>query len=44
MAVGLMLDRSLELIVGLVAILKAGGAYVPARSAIPAAAPQLYAG
>ena len=28
-AVGLMLDRSLELIVGLVAILKAGGAYVP---------------
>src|SRR6185369_12954442 len=28
-AVGIMLDRSLELIVGLVAILKAGGAYVP---------------
>jgi len=28
-AVGIMLDRSLELIVGLLAILKAGGAYVP---------------
>src|SRR4030095_16111892 len=28
-AVGIMLDRSLELIVGLMAILKAGGAYVP---------------
>ena len=27
-AVGIMLDRSLELIVGLIAILKAGGAYV----------------
>jgi amino acid adenylation domain-containing protein len=28
-AVGIMLDRSLDLIVGLIAILKAGGAYVP---------------
>jgi amino acid adenylation domain-containing protein len=33
--VGLCLDRSIELVVGLVAILKAGGAYVPLDPAYP---------
>jgi amino acid adenylation domain-containing protein len=35
--VGLLLDRSLELITGLLAILKAGGAYVPLNPGTPAA-------
>ena len=35
MTVGLCLDRSPELIVGLLGILKAGGAYVPAGSSLP---------
>jgi amino acid adenylation domain-containing protein len=33
--VGLLMDRSLELVVGLLAILKAGGAYVPLDSEYP---------
>ena len=35
MLVGICLERSLELVVGLLAILKAGGAYVPLDSAYP---------
>jgi amino acid adenylation domain-containing protein len=35
--VGLLLDRSVELITGLLAILKAGGAYVPLNPGTPAA-------
>ena len=35
--VGVCLERSLELIVGLLGILKAGGAYVPLDPAIPTA-------
>ena len=41
--VGLCLERSLELVVGLLAILKAGGAYVPLDPAYPARAPGLHA-
>ena len=34
--VGILLERSLEMIVGILAILKAGGAYVPIAPNIPA--------
>ena len=36
MLVGLCLERSLELVVGLLGILKAGGAYVPLDPSYPA--------
>ncbi|WP_406320104.1 non-ribosomal peptide synthetase [Streptomyces sp. NBC_01637] len=35
--VGLLLDRSVEMVVGLLGILKAGGAYLPIETATPAA-------
>ena len=41
--VGICMERSLELIVGLLAILKAGGAYVPLDPGYPASAPGVHA-
>ena len=42
--VGLCLERSLEMVVGLVGILKAGGRLSAARSGLPGGAPRLHAG
>ena len=42
--VGILLDRSLEMEVGLLGILKAGGAYVPLDPACPKAQPPIYVG
>ena len=42
--VGLCVERSLEMVVGLLGILKAGGAYLPLDPGLPGRAPRLHAG
>jgi len=42
--VGICVERSLEMVVGLLAVLKAGGAYVPLESGLSAATASLCAG
>ena len=42
--VGICVERSLEMVVGLLGILKAGGAYVPLGPGLPQGAPRLHAG
>ena len=44
MVVGLCVERSLEMVVGLLGILKAGGAYLPLDPDYPPRAPRLHAG
>ena len=41
--VGLCVERSLEMVVGLLGILKAGGAYLPLDPGLPAGTPRLHA-
>ena len=40
--VGVCLERSLEMVIAMLAILKAGGAYVPPRSAVSQRSPRVY--